>query len=143
MITNLTSVIDKVVINTNARMLAVVRSAISDTIEQAQTPVAKGGRMRVKTGFLRASGGAALNAVPTGPRTGDRKAPDNYYSWKVESLNAVLARMKLGDTFYFGWTAHYAKIREVYDGFLETSVQNWQTQVNKAVQKFRNRDMKL
>lgn len=128
---------DEIVLNTKERMLAVVRTAITDTIEEAQTPVAKGGRMRVKTGFLRASGGAALNAAPQGPSKGD---PDGNYTWNIESLNTVLANMKLGDAFYFGWTARYAKYREVYDGFLETAVQNWQTNVNRATNYFRNKD---
>lgn len=129
---------DEIVINTKERMLAVVRTAISDTVEEAQTPVAKGGRMRVRTGFLRASGGAAINTAPTGPSRGD---PKGNYTWKIESLNTVLSAMKLGDAFYFGWTANYAKYREVYDGFLESAVQNWQTHVNRAVNYFRNKDM--
>lgn len=131
--------IDEFVINTEARMMAVVRTSISEVIEEAQTPVAKGGRMRVKTGFLRASGVANINAAPSGPSKGDRKGT---YTWSGDSLNPILARLKLGDAFYFGWTARYAKIREVYDGFLETSVQNWQTIVNRAVQTWRDKDAK-
>ena len=36
-------------------LLAVVRDSISTTVETAQTPVKKGGKMRVDTGFLRSS----------------------------------------------------------------------------------------
>ena len=35
------------------RVLAVSRAAIQDVINEAQTPVAKGGKMPVDTGFLR------------------------------------------------------------------------------------------
>lgn len=132
--------IDQVVIRTKERLLAVVKQAIADTIEEAQTPVAKGGRMRVKTGFLRASGVAALNAAPQGPGRGDPKAPDNSYTWAGEAVNKVLAELKIGDAFYFGWTARYAKYREVYDGFLETALQNWQSNIDRAVAIFKDKD---
>jgi hypothetical protein len=136
---NLKTQIDDFVINSNERMLAVVRQSISEVVEEAQTPVAKGGRMRVKTGFLRASGIATLNTLPSGQSKGD---PKGSYTWKGESINVVLAQIKIGDVFFFGWTARYAKIREVYDGFLETSLQNWQSHVDKATAFFRNKDAK-
>ena len=134
---NLVSDIDKFIINTEDRMLAVVRQSISAVVKDAQIPIAKGGRMHVKTGFLRSSGIAELNAPPVGPTRGD---PDGRYNWTADKLNAVLARMKLGDVFYFGWTAHYAQTREVFDAFLETAIQKWQTHVNNAVSHFRNKD---
>lgn len=130
--------IDRIVINSNARLLAVVRKSISDVIEDAQTPVAKGGKMRVDTGFLRSSGLASLNAPPRGLGRGDRKGT---YTWNGEAINSVLARIKIGDVVYFGWTANYAKYREVFDGFLESAVQKWQNHVNSAVQYFRNKDV--
>lgn len=138
-IQDFTTQVDTFVINTKERMLAVVRQSISNVIEDVQTPVAKGGRMRVKTGFLRSSGGASLNAPPTGPTRGD---PKRTYTWAAESINTVLAKMKLGDAFYFGWTAHYAKYREIYDGFLESGAQKWQTHVNAAVAYFKNKDLR-
>lgn len=137
MMKNLVGDVDKFIINTEERMLAVARQSISAVIEDAQVPVAKGGRMRVKTGFLRSSGLAELNTVPVGPTRGD---PDGRYNWTADKLNLVLARMKLGDVFYFGWTANYARTREVFDAFLETAVQKWQTHVNNAVSYFRNKD---
>jgi len=135
---NLVPQLDRIVVNTEARLLAVVRQSISDTVEEAQVPTKKGGKMRVRTGFLRSSGVAALNAAPTGPRKGD---PKGTYTWNGDSITAVLAKMKIGDTFYFGWTAHYAKHREAFDGFLESALMNWQNNVDKAVQRFRNKDM--
>lgn len=121
-------------------LLAVARDAISEVAEQANTPVSKGGRMRVDTGFLRASAVAELNQIPSGPTEGRARSAGEtgaIYSPNAESLNLVLAKMKLGDTVFFGWTARYAKYRETYDAFLETALQNWQGIVNVSIRKFR------
>lgn len=124
------TVIDKFVADTQEKMLVVVKQSISDVVEDAQTPIAKGGKMRVKTGFLRHSGTATLNALPRGQSRGDKNMT---YTWDGDFINVVLAKMKIGDTFYFGWTAHYAKYREAYDGFLESALQKWQSFVDKNV----------
>jgi len=121
-------------------MLDVTRIAVSSVIEDAQTVKAKGGKMRVDTGFLRASGLASLNTLPSGPSKGRKRTPTEIgvlpeYSIFGESLNLVLAKMKLGDTFYWGWTANYARYREIYDGFLDTALQKWQQFVDDAVKK--------
>lgn len=129
--------IDSIVINTEARLMAVMRKSIDSVVEEAQKPTAKGGKMRVVTGFLRHTGIANLNAAPIGPKKGD---PKGVYTWTGEALEIVLAKMKFGDLFYFGWSAHYAKYREAHDGFLESALQNWQTHVDKAVAHFRNKD---
>lgn len=131
--------VDEIVINTKERMLAVARQATDDLIEEVQTPVKKGGKMRVKTGFLRRSGLGSLNAPPGGPSKGDK---NQKYSWSGSPHQLILAKMQLGDSFYFGWTARYARYREIYDGFLETGLQNWQQHVDKAVSFFRDKDMK-
>jgi hypothetical protein len=133
------SQIDKIVINTEARLLAVVRQSISDVVEDMQTPTAQGGKMRVKTGFLRRSGAASLNAPPVGQGTPVKGQP--VEAWNADTLNTALAKMKIGDVLYFGWTANYAKYREAFDGFLESGLQKWQTYVDKAVLHFKNKDM--
>lgn len=131
---------DKIIINTEARLLAVVKQSLKEMIEEdMQVPTAKGGRMRVKTGFLRSSGVAALNSTPSGPSKGDETMS---YEWDGKQLDLTLAKLKIGDTFYFGWSANYAKYREAYDGFLEAGLQNWQLYVNKAVRYFKAKDMK-
>ena len=126
--------IDNFVVNSEQKMLIVMRESIDAVVNDAQTPVAKGGRMRVKTGFLRSSGAAALNMVPRGATKGD---PNMVYDYSGTSVNEALARMKIGDVFYFGWTANYARVREAYDGFLEVAVQKWQQFVNQSVGKFK------
>jgi hypothetical protein len=119
--------IDEAILKCNIRLTKLVRESAQDVIEEAQTPVGKGGKMRVKTGFLRASGRASLTGMPSGPTrgepTGTYGSPDKYSS--ESSLVLALAEMKVGSTLYFGWTANYAQVRNLYDGFLDSAVQNW------------------
>lgn len=118
------------VTETEKRMVALAKQSTTDLINQVQTPVGKGGRMRVDTGFLRASGQMSLTGLPSGPVRGD---PDKKYTWNKATAVADFANFALGSTIYFGWTANYAKYREAYDGFLITGIQNWQTIVNNVV----------
>jgi hypothetical protein len=143
------TVIDSFVVNTKEKMLAVYKDSLQDLIQDAQTPEgAKGGKMRVDTGFLRASGVASLNSLPVGedigrkPLTGEIGVLPEYRidekeSVKGTSMIEAIAKMKIGDVFYFGWTAKYAIYREAYDGFLESAVQKWQSIVDKNVKGFR------
>jgi hypothetical protein len=113
---------------TQKRITALGRQSIIELINEAQTPVAKGGRMRVDTGFLRASGALSLSGMPSGPERGD---PDKKYS-TAPVAQVELAGWQPGQTIWFGWTANYAKYREAYDGFLFAAVQNWQAIVNRV-----------
>ena len=128
--------IDRYIINTEERLLAVARTAIESTVDEAQTSKFKGGKMPIKTGFLRSTGIASLNRVPSGPDRGDKK---QSYIWDEGFLITILAQLKLGDIFYFGWTAVYARKQEVYNGFLAGALSNWQKNVDAAVSKFRDR----
>lgn len=138
--------IDKWVAETEERLLAVTRAAVQDIVEEAQTPVGKGGKMRVDTGFLRASGMSGINSMPIGPdkrlvdKPGAYPSPDRYSADSKVSIN--LANIKYGDTFYFGWTAEYALAREAYDGFLDSALQNWQAHVTKRANELKNRSGK-
>lgn len=127
---------------TEEKMLAAARQAIDDLVRQAETPVAKGGKMRVDTGFLRNSGVAAINQMPVGQTEGVRRKGNQtgvIYSSPVngDNLQTTLARWKLGETFFYGWTARYARIRETYDGYLETALQNWPSIAGVAISKVR------
>lgn len=106
------------------RMTAIQRESTQRTIDDAQTPTAKGGRMRVDTGFLRASGQLSLNGMPTGPVRGN---PTGTYTEGQfgKPTELVLARSTLEDTLFFGWTANYARAREAKDGFLRIAAQKW------------------
>lgn len=137
--------VEKFVLKTEAKLLTVVRFAIDDLVEEMQTPKYRGGRMPVDTGFLRKSGSASLNAIPQGEGLGRERTSSDppfgelpEYQIKGGFLGLVLANMKLGDVFYFGWTAVYARRQEVYNGFLESAAQKWQTFVNNAVKRVKD-----
>lgn len=94
---------------TIAGMLAVAKESIQDVIEDAQLPVAKGGRMRVDTGFLRNSMASGLNGSLGG--ASDSADPDGNAS-RI-SYELAIANMDIGDVAQFAWTADYAYVREV------------------------------
>ncbi len=120
-----TADVTQIVNATNEKLLDVMRQSLKDVVENSQTPVSKGGKMRVDTGFLRASGRASLEGWPSGNGVRPADAQAGQYEWEGASLNATLIQMQLGDTFYWGWVANYAPVREVYDGFMDGSLQNW------------------
>lgn len=128
--------IDNWVRETEVRMLSVVQQSLDALIKDMQIPLAKGGKMHVKTGFLRTSGIGAIGSMPRGPGRGD---PNGRYNWEPGALAAVLAKLKLGDNFYWGWTANYALYREAYDGFMEASLMKWQQFVDKSVAELQRR----
>lgn len=142
-IRDLKTQMDKIVVRTEKRMLLVVQGACQELIMDAQTPVGKGGKMRSpvpgSTGFLRSSGVASVNVAPRGPSRGDRKG---RYTWDGDAVFGVVARLKMGDVLYFGWTARYAKYREAYDGFLELALQKWQSFVDAEIAYYRKKDVK-
>lgn len=137
------AVVDEFIITTEKRKLALTRQSLQDVIELANVPVAKGGKMRVDTGFLRNTGAATLNAPVMGPGRGDPNAPAGFYDngnkLMGTSVTEALANLKLGDVFRFGWTANYAVYREAYDGFLESALMRWQKIVDRNVDIIRER----
>lgn len=121
-----TAQIDAWIAKSQARTEAVVKTAVQDTINQAQSMV------RVDTGFLKNSGQAAIGELPSGVSINpnkDAKLPE----WKSSSVTATLLDWDLKSPFYFGWIANYARHRENKDGFMRLAAQNWPQHVNKAV----------
>lgn len=125
--------IEKLIEKTERNMTALVRQSMSDLVDEAQTPVAKGGKMRVDLGFLRASGQLSLTGMPSGLT----RAPKDSGNFSYDSSNVEiqLGKWKLGTTIYFGWTAEYAIYREAYDGFLSSAVQNFQSIVDRNIER--------
>lgn len=105
-----------------SRLEAVFKTAVQDLVEEAQTPQAKGGNMPVDTSFLRNSGQASLNDIPSGESN-----PNN-----MRATALVINRAKIGDRIVFGWTANYAQYMEARYAFMKRAAQNWQAIVNKA-----------
>ena len=111
--------------------MAVLQQATQAVINEANTPTAKGGRMRVDTGFLRNSLKANIGSMPSGA-----SSPGN---WDDSEVVLTLIRLQPGQVFYAGWTANYARPREHYDGFLRMATQKWQEQVDAAARQLRQR----
>lgn len=128
---------DKIIADAENKMFAVFKDSFQDVIEEASTPVAAGGKMRVDTGFLRSTGSGAINSVPKGESEGRKRQPgeigilSEYATYNfTNSLQSLLLKMKPEDTIYWGWSAKYAPVREFYDGFLISACQNWKTYVD-------------
>lgn len=120
--------IDEIIRKDKALLDAVVRQSVQDVIDDAQLSKQKGGRMPVKTGFLRASGKISFTGMPSGPT---RDMTDKTY--KEPSYETRLASFKAGGRLFFGWTAIYAGKQEFLNGFLSGAVQKWQSIVSKNV----------
>lgn len=131
--------VDAWILETNERMMAVTRDALNNLVDDASKPVAQGGQMRVDTGFLRASGRASLNQLPTGAsiRPADAVTGQFLSDYDGDAVVTTLAAMEPGDTFYFGWTAEYAAVRDTFDGFLSLRLQNWQKYVDDSARRAR------
>lgn len=132
---NFSAQVSDIVRRSQLKLDAVVKGSLQDIVNEANTPVAKGGKMRVDTGFLRASGQMSLTGMPTGPSRGDPNAGKDSYAPADANIALTLAGVEIGNTVYFGWTAVYAAARESKDGFLESAVQNWQKIVDANVRK--------
>ena len=124
---------------TERELLAVSRGATQDVIDDMQKPRAKGGRMRVDTGYLRNSleaSGSGLPAVKSGG-----PADGATYSGGEANVMAFIAGLLLGGVAYFGYTASYASAREygargqAPDAFVRGAVQKWQAFVDDNVRK--------
>lgn len=134
MVERITAQVGKIVSRNQERLAVLAKMSFQDVVDEAQTPTAKGGKMRVDTGFLRASGQASLNGLPTGPVRGD---PDKKYKTDESTVVTVLSNFTLGMTIFFGWSANYAQARNLYDGYRDTAVQNWKQIVKRNAAKIR------
>lgn len=108
---------------------AIFKTSAQDIVGEMQKPRGAGGRMRVVTGFLRASLLASTsqmpNINPAAKPVKGRTYPD------VGQVEVVIAGSELGQTIYFGYTAAYAAHREygargqAPDAFVRTAAQAW------------------
>ena len=123
--------VDDWIAKSQALSMAVLQQATQAVISEANTPVAKGGRMRVDTGFLRNSLKAKIGSMPSGTATAG--------NWSDSEVVLTLTRLQPGQVFYAGWLANYARPREHYDGVLRMAAQKWQDQVDAAARQLRQR----
>lgn len=126
--------VDDFIANSEALLLAVVQDASQEMIIAAENPTIKGGNMRVDTGFLRNSLAAAIGTMPSGESV-NPGAPRP--EWDPTAVLAVIQKMRLGETIYFGWTANYAEARESKDFFMRNATQRWQEFVTNSGNKLK------
>ena len=124
--TSFSAQVDKWTRKTADRMERVFKESAQRTFEIAQVPTGKGGRMRIDTGFLRATGQASLSGAPIGPSDKSEGIPQN-------NTALVIASARIGDTITYGWTANYAEFRNFKDGFMTDAIQKWQQTVDEVV----------
>lgn len=109
---------------------AIFKEATQEVVEEMQKPVEQGGRMRVHTGFLRASLLASSTSMPA-INASANPIEGQVYTTDFAQVEAVIAGADIGDTLYFGYTASYAGYREYgangqpADGFVRLAAQNW------------------
>ena len=121
-----------------SRLRAVARTAVQDTVSIAQRTRPEGGRMRIDTGFLRASIQAALHSMPSGPtkNEGNRTYPvGSVVAGAPISVTLLRWDPNKEQKLFVGWTSNYAAIRESKDGFMRGAVEQWDQTVKKAVRK--------
>jgi hypothetical protein len=114
---------------------AILRQAAQETVNIAQRPRSEGGRMRVDTGFLRASLMASTSAMP---RINPSARPTEGGTYQVADISAALLNFQMGETLYIGYTASYAAYREYGtrgqppDAFVRLAAQRWPATVKRV-----------
>lgn len=119
------------------RLRAAAKEAVQQTVELAQLPTGDGGRMRVVTGFLRASIAGSVGSMPSGVSVNPN--PREKVTYDGEAISAAIAKWnpELGETLFIGWTANYSRPREFHDGFLRGATEKWDGTVSVAALKAR------
>jgi hypothetical protein len=120
------------------RIRVTAQNSVQETVRLAQRVRKKGGRMRVLTGFLRASIQASLNGMPSGPSdnpNGDEYGLDTQVAGEPVPVTLLKWDPLKGETMSIGWTANYARPREYHDGFLRGAVELWDQTVAKEAMK--------
>jgi hypothetical protein len=114
---------------------AIFRASVQDVVAEMQKPAKAGGRMRIKTGFLRASLMGSASQMPTIDPT-FRPIEGRTYP-ESGAVEALIAGADIEQPLYFGYTAAYAGHREYGahgqppDAFVRTAAQGWQQIVAK------------
>lgn len=128
--------VDAWVAASKERTTAVFRESVQRTVTRMQTPVAKGGNLPVDTGYLRASLLGSTSSMPSMRESATQEA---------DAIVLAIAGLDLGQTFYAGYTANYARHQEYgirgRDGrrFVGLAADRWQTTVAEVVRDLRSR----
>lgn len=110
------------------RLTVLVQMSAQDVFDLALLPRAKGGRMRVDTGFLRNSFEVTIGK----PTQGIRTKPEGAKSYPAPQYSLTITNAKAGDVIYGVFTANYARPREygargqAPDFFVRNAAMKWQ-----------------
>ncbi|MBB3234439.1 hypothetical protein [Phyllobacterium endophyticum] len=123
---------------------AVFKESVQELVAEMQTPIGQGGRMRVDTGFLRASLMASTAAMPA--ISPNRKPVDGQsYGYDAGQIEAVILGSDINDTLFFGYSAAYAGHREygsngqTPDAFVRSAAQRWDSIVEMKARELKSR----
>ena len=122
------------------RLRVTMRESTQTTISLAQRVKPQGGRMRVDTGFLRASIQAAVGQMPSGQSKNEEGIiypVGSVVSGEPVSVSLLRWNPLDGSSFFVGWTANYAQPREHKDGFLRGATEVWDRTVDKTAMRVR------
>lgn len=117
------------------RLRATARESVQRTIAIAQETRGEGGRMRVDTGFLRASIAANVGSMPSGES--QPAAGENYTFDGVSIATALLKWEPSDETLFVGYIANYARPREYQDGFMRGATERWSITVEEVAREVR------
>ena len=119
------------------RCLVAFKGAAQDVVRGVTTPTAKGGRMRVKTGFLRASLMTSTAAMPRINPDAKPSSAEDRFRFNMGQHTAAIVSATMQDTIYMGFTAAYAGPREYWDGFIEAERVKWPNTAKRNIAKAR------
>jgi hypothetical protein len=131
--------IDAWVQKSEARMLAVFKQSAQELSSLMQS------RIPVDTGFARASHRASLTELPKVQPKTVKDAPGTTYPYDQTAVSAVIAKAKLGDKIFLGWTADYVEqlerghSQQAPSGFIRLSVLEWPRIIKDVTERAKSR----
>ncbi len=122
------------VLQSKKRMRAWVQTSLQDLDREIAQPVARGGNMPVVTGNLRRSRLASLDGLPS-------IKGREFESDPGSQITGVIATLQLGQKFFYGFQAVYARrVEEIY-GFMRLAIQRFPVIAEQAAKKVQARVM--
>lgn len=118
------------------------QESLIELVRRMQNPVSVGGRMPVRTGFLRSS--LRFSTSPIAIASVQRPGPGPY-SWAIDDFVAFVKTVKMGQQVYLGYIAKYIYLVEYGHGnvpgygFQRLAVQAWPSIVKNKVAEIRSR----
>lgn len=125
------------------RLAFVAKDATLRLVNDAQRSVSKGGRMRIDTGFLRASIAAKIGGMPSGEsaNTSGLQYSESETASGTPIAAALIRWRPATETIFIGWVANYARFREYQDGFMRGAVERWPEFVRRAANEAKRKNL--